>query len=116
MTDARELTPADSSSELDYYCYLRTLDAEPVEAPALTDVLRALRLQLRVLVREPIWMIILVQSLLYLTLFAPLLDGIAATPSPPSGDAWHVLARIAAVLLAAIGLAVAVRTVQRASA
>jgi ABC-2 type transport system permease protein len=55
-----------------------------------TDVIfrRAMRLSLR----NPVWVILgLVQPLLYLALFGPLLEKVArSTPGFPSGDAWRV--------------------------
>lgn len=49
------------------------------------------RYQLRLLLREPVWLVIaLVQPLLYLALFAPLLHRLAGTPGFPPGDAWQV--------------------------
>jgi ABC-2 type transport system permease protein len=78
-------------NELDYYCYLRTLDAEPIEAPMLRDAMITFRYQMRLLLREPIWIVIvMVQPLLYLALFAPLLEPIAKTRGFPPGDAWQV--------------------------
>jgi ABC-2 type transport system permease protein len=96
-------------TELDYYHYLRTLDgrgpptgsaaewrrgsfdAEPSEIPMLRDAMITFRYQMRLLLREPIWIVIvMVQPLLYLALFAPLLDSIAKTPGFPPGDAWQV--------------------------
>ncbi len=48
---------------------------------------RAMRLSLR----EPIWVVFgLLQPILYLTLFGPLLKGIAATNPGFGGDAWKV--------------------------
>src|SRR5215217_1622624 len=49
---------------------------------------RAMRLSLR----NPIWVILgLVQPILYLALFGPLLERVAAsTPGFPDGDAWRV--------------------------
>lgn len=47
--------------------------------------------QLRLLLREPVWFFIaLIQPLLYLALFAPLLDPLTKTPGFPAGDAWQV--------------------------
>jgi len=78
-------------NELDYYCYLRTLDAEPIEAPMLRDAMIIFRYQMRLLLREPVWIaVVLVQPLLYLALFAPLLESIVKTPGFPPGDAWQV--------------------------
>jgi len=81
-------------NELDYYCYLRTLDAEP-EVPMFRDAMITFRYQMRLLLREPIWIVIvMIQPLLYLALFAPLLDpligSISKTRGFPPGDAWQV--------------------------
>lgn len=49
--------------------------------------LRAMRLSLR----NPVWVIIgLIQPLLYLALFGPLLERVASAPGFPPGDAWQV--------------------------
>jgi ABC-2 type transport system permease protein len=78
-------------NELDYYCYLRTLDAEPIEVPMLRDAMITFRYQMRLLLREPVWIVImLVQPLMYLALFAPLLEPIASTRGFPPGNAWQV--------------------------
>jgi ABC-2 type transport system permease protein len=48
---------------------------------------RAMRLSLR----QPVWVIFgLIQPLLYLALFGPLLENIASSPGFPDGDAWQV--------------------------
>jgi ABC-2 type transport system permease protein len=78
-------------NDLDYYCYLRTLDAEPIEVPMLRDAMITFRYQMRLLLREPVWIVIvMIQPLLYLALFAPLLEPIASTNGFPPGDAWQV--------------------------
>ena len=78
-------------TELDYYCLLRTLDAEPIEATMFRDAMIIFRYQMRLLLREPVWIVIvMIQPLLYLALFAPLLDPISRTPGFPPGDAWQV--------------------------
>ncbi len=46
--------------DFDYHCFLRTLDAEPAEAPALRDVATAVR----DLLRGPIWLVIMVAGAL----------------------------------------------------
>jgi len=52
-----------------------------------TVFMRALRLSLA----NPIWMLIsILQPILYLTLFGPLLQQVALTPGFPEGDAWTV--------------------------
>jgi ABC-2 type transport system permease protein len=49
------------------------------------------RYQMRLLLREPVWIVIvMIQPLLYLALFAPLLDKLANRPGFPPGDAWQV--------------------------
>src|SRR6478736_809832 len=49
------------------------------------------RYQMRLLLREPIWIIIvMIQPLLYLALFAPLLKPLANSQGFPPGDAWTV--------------------------
>ncbi|HEX2690148.1 MAG TPA: hypothetical protein VHN14_26215, partial [Kofleriaceae bacterium] len=71
-------------NEFDYYCYLRTLDAEPIEVPMLRDAMITFRYQMRLLLREPIWIVIvMIQPLLYLALFAPLLDPLLKTQGFP---------------------------------
>jgi ABC-2 type transport system permease protein len=82
-------------NELDYYCYLRTLDAEPSDVPMLRDAMITFRYQMRLLLREPVWIVIvMIQPLLYLALFAPLLEpligSISKTGGFPPGDAWQV--------------------------
>ncbi len=48
---------------------------------------RAMRLSLR----NPVWVILgLIQPILYLTLFGPLLEPVASAPGVPPGDAWQV--------------------------
>ncbi|MCW5806616.1 MAG: ABC transporter permease [Deltaproteobacteria bacterium] len=55
------------------------------------DAAITFRYQMRLLLREPVWIIIvMIQPLLYLALFAPLLEPIAKTPGFPPGDAWQV--------------------------
>lgn len=83
-------------NDFDYYCYLRTLDADPIDAdpievPMLRDAMITFRYQMRLLLREPIWIVIvMIQPLLYLALFAPLLDPLVKTRGFPPGDAWQV--------------------------
>jgi ABC-2 type transport system permease protein len=78
-------------NEFDYYCYLRTLDTEPVEVPMVRDAMIIFRYQMRLLLREPVWIVIvMIQPLMYLALFAPLLEPIAKTQGFPPGDAWQV--------------------------
>ncbi len=48
---------------------------------------RAMRLSLR----NPVWVVLgLLQPILYLTLFGPLLESVASAPGFPPGDAWQV--------------------------
>ncbi len=57
----------------------------------LRDTMIIFRYQMRLLLREPVWIIIvMIQPLLYLALFAPLLEPIAKTKGFPPGDAWQV--------------------------
>lgn len=57
----------------------------------LRDSLIVFRYQTRLMLREPVWLIIgLIQPLLYLALFAPLLKPLTQTPGFPPGDAWQV--------------------------
>jgi ABC-2 type transport system permease protein len=46
---------------------------------------------MRLLLREPVWIVIvMVQPLMYLALFAPLLEPISKSQGFPPGDAWQV--------------------------
>src|SRR5687768_14862141 len=57
----------------------------------LRDAAIIFRYQMRLLLREPVWIVIsLIQPLLYLALFAPLLDPLTRSPGFPPGDAWTV--------------------------
>jgi ABC-2 type transport system permease protein len=57
----------------------------------LRDAMIIFRYQLRLLLREPIWIVIvMIQPLMYLALFAPLLEPISKTRGFPPGDAWQV--------------------------
>lgn len=57
----------------------------------IRDAMITFRYQMRLLLREPVWIIIvMIQPLLYLALFAPLLDPIAHSRGFPPGDAWQV--------------------------
>jgi ABC-2 type transport system permease protein len=59
--------------------------------PVLRDAWIIFRYQTRLLLREPVWIIIaLIQPLMYLALFAPLLDPVTQSPGFPPGDAWQV--------------------------
>jgi len=56
----------------------------------LREAILVFRQQLRLLLREPVWVVIaLIQPLLYLVLFGPLLEKVAA-PGFPAGDSWVV--------------------------
>ncbi len=49
------------------------------------------RYQMKLLLREPVWVVIvMIQPLLYLALFAPLLEPLAGRSGFPPGDAWQV--------------------------
>jgi ABC-2 type transport system permease protein len=55
------------------------------------DAMIIFRYQMRLLLREPVWIVVvMIQPLLYLALFAPLLEPIAKTQGFPPGDAWQV--------------------------
>jgi ABC-2 type transport system permease protein len=57
----------------------------------LHDALVIFRYQMRLLLREPVWIVIvMIQPLLYLALFGPLLDKVAMTPGFPPGDPFQV--------------------------
>ncbi len=57
----------------------------------LYDILLIFRYQMRLSLRNPVWVVIgLTQPLLYLALFGPLLAGVADSPGFPAGDAWQV--------------------------
>jgi ABC-2 type transport system permease protein len=63
---------------------------------------RAMRLSLR----NPVWVILgIMQPILYLTLFGPLLEPVAGTPGFPPGDAWQVFTPGLLVLLGLFGAA-----------
>jgi ABC-2 type transport system permease protein len=55
------------------------------------DALIIFRYQLRLSLREPVWIIVvMIQPLLYLSLFRPLLAPLTKTKGFPQGDAWQV--------------------------
>lgn len=55
------------------------------------DMLVAFRRSLTMTLQNPVWMLVsLMQPLLYLALFGPLLISVAQTPGFPEGDAWQV--------------------------
>lgn len=57
----------------------------------LSDTLVVFQRQLRLSLANPTWMAIsILQPILYLTLFGPLLQQVALTPGFPAGDAWTV--------------------------
>lgn len=57
----------------------------------LRDAMIIFRYQMKLLLREPVWIVVvMIQPLLYLALFAPLLEPIAKTSGFPPGDAWQV--------------------------
>jgi ABC-2 type transport system permease protein len=65
---------------------------------------RAMRLSLR----NPVWVILgLIQPILYLTLFGPLLEPVASAPGFPPGDAWQVFVPGLLVQLGIFGAAFA---------
>jgi ABC-2 type transport system permease protein len=57
----------------------------------LRDTLLIFRHQMRLSLRNPVWVVIgLIQPILYLAFFGPLLTGIARSPGFPSANAWQV--------------------------
>lgn len=57
----------------------------------LRDAMITFRYQMRLLLREPVWIfIVMFQPLLYLALLGPLIEPIAETQGFPPGDAWQV--------------------------
>ncbi len=57
----------------------------------LRDTLLIFRHQMRLSLRNPVWVVIgLIQPILYLAFFGPLLTGIAPSPGFPAGNAWQV--------------------------
>jgi ABC-2 type transport system permease protein len=57
----------------------------------LRDSLLIFRRQLRLSLRNPVWVVIgLVQPVLYLAFFGPLLRGMSGMPGFPAGNAWQV--------------------------
>jgi ABC-2 type transport system permease protein len=57
----------------------------------LHDTLLIFRHQMRLSLRNPVWVVIgLIQPILYLAFFGPLLTGIARSPGFPTGNAWQV--------------------------
>lgn len=61
------------------------------EDSMLRTAMITFRYQMTLMLREPVWIVIvMIQPLLYLALFAPLLDKLANTAGFPPGDAWQV--------------------------
>jgi ABC-2 type transport system permease protein len=57
----------------------------------LADTLIVFRRAMLLSLRQPLWVAIgLLQPILYLTLFGPLLESVASVPGFPPGDAWVV--------------------------
>src|ERR1700733_7136422 len=74
----------------DHLRYLANLSLSE-ETPMLRDAMITFRYQMRLLFREPVWIIVvMIQPLLYLALFAPLLDKLVKGGMFPPGDAWQV--------------------------
>jgi len=70
----------------------------------LYDTLLIFRYQMRLSLRNPVWVVIGLSSpLLYLALFGPLLTGVARSPGFPAGDAWQVFVPGLIVQLAMFG-------------
>jgi ABC-2 type transport system permease protein len=61
------------------------------ETPMLRDAMITFRYQMRLLFREPVWIVVvMIQPLLYLALFAPLLDKLVQGGNFPPGDPWQI--------------------------
>lgn len=76
-----------------YFFYLFILAQPPHQDPftMLRTAMITFRYQMRLLLRDPVWIIIvMIQPLLYLALFAPLLEPLANRSGFPPGDAWQV--------------------------
>jgi ABC-2 type transport system permease protein len=57
----------------------------------LQDTWLLFRHQMRLSLRNPVWVVVgLIQPILYLGLFGPLLTGVVASPGFPAGNAWQV--------------------------
>jgi ABC-2 type transport system permease protein len=57
----------------------------------LSDALLIFRRQMQLSLRNPVWVVIgLIQPVLYLAFFGPLLRGMAGMPGFPAGNAWQV--------------------------
>jgi ABC-2 type transport system permease protein len=57
----------------------------------MTDTWIVFTRAMRLSIRNPIWVILgLIQPILYLTLFGPILEAVASAPGFPPGDAWQV--------------------------
>jgi ABC-2 type transport system permease protein len=76
----------------DHLDYLASLSYAE-ETPMLRDAMITFRYQMRLLFREPVWIVVvMIQPLLYLALFAPLLDKLVqgAGANFPAGDPWQI--------------------------
>lgn len=72
----------------------------------LTDTRLVFSRAFRLSLRNPVWVILgLMQPILYLTLFGPLLEPVASAPGFPPGDAWLVFVPGLLVQLAIFGAA-----------
>ncbi|HEY6477068.1 MAG TPA: ABC transporter permease, partial [Polyangia bacterium] len=62
------------------------------------------RQQLRLMLREPVWAVLgLIQPLLYLALFGPLLKPLTRAPGFPPGSSWSVFVPGLLIQLAMFG-------------
>ena len=74
----------------------------------LTDTWLVFRRAMRLSLRNPVWVILgLMQPILYLTLFGPLLEPVASAPGFPPGSAWQVFVPGLLVQLGVFGAAFA---------
>jgi ABC-2 type transport system permease protein len=74
----------------------------------LTDTWLVFSRAMRLSLRNPVWVILgLMQPILYLTLFGPLLEPVASAPGFPPGSAWQVFVPGLLVQLGVFGAAFA---------
>jgi ABC-2 type transport system permease protein len=74
----------------------------------LTDTRLVFSRAMRLSLRNPVWVILgLMQPILYLTLFGPLLEPVASAPGFPPGSAWQVFVPGLLVQLGVFGAAFA---------
>ena len=71
---------------------------------SIRETLLIFQQQMRLMLREPVWAVLsLIQPILYLALFGPLLKPLAGGPGFPPGDAWQVFVPGLLIQLAMFG-------------